>query len=865
MEVKCGNCGTEYEFDEALVSARGTTVKCTQCDHQFRVYPEPDAAEPELWLISCVDGRKLECKSIRELQQVIGKGLVTALDSFSRDGEKYRLLSTVPELSTFFSAFSASAKEAAPKSVARPAGGVGLPKVPAQVASPNVKETASSSAVGTTNDRSNPVSPSALSGEPVDEASSRPSTKRLAALESTLVSEPPGTETSADNTLDNIEVLQGGGVPALDEPLSDAPSFNATLTSVTSDSQSEVGAPKAPGTTRGLAPPQRSVGGSVAEAAVTAKATPVVKAPLPIRQLTADAEKREEKASTTTAEDSSFIAAESVPPDSAEEAVHSEPGAAVSAQELDVAVASEIAASKIAAADTVAEVEASAADSVSKVGAVDAAPVEERISEVAPSSSSNTERSSIVDSSTVSHQRRTNKPAPRGRGIFLTVLLGFGAIGAVYFARQKLQNRAAEPAPLVESSMDERSLESLKEALLRDEPLTVEKLLLANSKLKTTSEGKAIARRLELLSLDAALLRRDLGGVDASKTIEGLQSSLGELAKDQAQLSLSFKDAWEQVLLLRVLGQIKEARELASNQDSTESSSVRAYALASLELAEQLALGEESTSYDSVLSQLRSAIRQNPQFLRARALLIGSLRRDGKLQLAREELTQFPQDEMKLRPALEAFLANGEEEASSTDSTEEPLEPIAPSNVEDEQLRTLLAAARDAKAESKWGDAKSLFKQILKISPKNEEALGSLGQIAKMENDFETAKRYLEAALVRDPSYAPAVLSLGDLYWERGDQVQAVRYYRRLPASSSQSARVQERIVSVEAPRPEPVVAPKATTPEEKIEPKTTIERETPYTPSETSSPPPTAPATPAAPEPKTSEPVPAIPPSESQ
>ncbi|MGB5812451.1 MAG: zinc-ribbon domain-containing protein, partial [Polyangiales bacterium] len=39
MDVTCERCGTEYEFDETLLSARGTSVKCTNCGHVFKVYP----------------------------------------------------------------------------------------------------------------------------------------------------------------------------------------------------------------------------------------------------------------------------------------------------------------------------------------------------------------------------------------------------------------------------------------------------------------------------------------------------------------------------------------------------------------------------------------------------------------------------------------------------------------------------------------------------------------------------------------------------------------------------------------------------------------------------------------------------------
>ncbi|MCL2823479.1 MAG: zinc-ribbon domain-containing protein [Polyangiaceae bacterium] len=37
MRVECECCRTEYDFDDGLVSGRGTVVKCTNCGHQFRI------------------------------------------------------------------------------------------------------------------------------------------------------------------------------------------------------------------------------------------------------------------------------------------------------------------------------------------------------------------------------------------------------------------------------------------------------------------------------------------------------------------------------------------------------------------------------------------------------------------------------------------------------------------------------------------------------------------------------------------------------------------------------------------------------------------------------------------------------------
>lgn len=37
MDVRCEKCGTEYELDDARLKPSGVTVKCTSCDHVFRV------------------------------------------------------------------------------------------------------------------------------------------------------------------------------------------------------------------------------------------------------------------------------------------------------------------------------------------------------------------------------------------------------------------------------------------------------------------------------------------------------------------------------------------------------------------------------------------------------------------------------------------------------------------------------------------------------------------------------------------------------------------------------------------------------------------------------------------------------------
>jgi predicted Zn finger-like uncharacterized protein len=105
MEVRCSNCATEYEFDDALVSARGTSVKCTNCGHQFRVHPttaSPTVAEK--WVVRDAQKRETTFTSLRDLQQAIVKGQLSPQHQLSHGGQAFRALEDIYELQTFFSA-----------------------------------------------------------------------------------------------------------------------------------------------------------------------------------------------------------------------------------------------------------------------------------------------------------------------------------------------------------------------------------------------------------------------------------------------------------------------------------------------------------------------------------------------------------------------------------------------------------------------------------------------------------------------------------------------------------------------------------------------------------------------------------------
>lgn len=112
MYVKCERCQTEYEFDDALVSERGTTVKCTNCGHQFKVRREAKAgsgAGEDRWVVTIVSqgpggpaGKDLVFTSLKELQRAILAKLVGRADTLARGDTPPRPLHSIAELTPFF-------------------------------------------------------------------------------------------------------------------------------------------------------------------------------------------------------------------------------------------------------------------------------------------------------------------------------------------------------------------------------------------------------------------------------------------------------------------------------------------------------------------------------------------------------------------------------------------------------------------------------------------------------------------------------------------------------------------------------------------------------------------------------------------
>jgi predicted Zn finger-like uncharacterized protein len=131
MDVRCNRCGTDYEFDDTLISDRGTTVQCTNCGYQFKIYPPKVGANPpERWQVRTAAGKDLIYTSLRDLQRAITEHKVGPKDLLSRGAQGGRPLGSIPELEPFFTSAGGLARGL--QSVPRTLHGVAPPPTGAQ-------------------------------------------------------------------------------------------------------------------------------------------------------------------------------------------------------------------------------------------------------------------------------------------------------------------------------------------------------------------------------------------------------------------------------------------------------------------------------------------------------------------------------------------------------------------------------------------------------------------------------------------------------------------------------------------------------------------------------------------------------------
>ena len=131
MDVRCERCKTEYDFEDSRITEAGVTVRCTTCDHVFMVKkkalvvtvpvkqggadpgvpltqhvappaaPAADRSGRE-WRVRTADGNTFQFRELTTLQKWIVERKVMREDEISLNGESWKRLGSIAELSSFF-------------------------------------------------------------------------------------------------------------------------------------------------------------------------------------------------------------------------------------------------------------------------------------------------------------------------------------------------------------------------------------------------------------------------------------------------------------------------------------------------------------------------------------------------------------------------------------------------------------------------------------------------------------------------------------------------------------------------------------------------------------------------------------------
>lgn len=789
MNVTCEKCNTEYDFDDALVSGRGTSVKCTNCGHLFKVRKKAaDAAAPapEKWTVRTVDGRELQFNALRELQAAISQRTVGREDVLQRGGARPRRLGAISELEPFF---TGTATATAPSAGTTP--GLGISALgtssmgsagarPSATPSPQPIEpepVPSSGQDEKTVMRPNPVdahheAPDAAGGDKMFPPPARPGDKPLG--RSASVREPtspaPGTR-----------------------PVQKDPSpLPAKLPDAQVAAKRDKTPPKSP--FKDITPQAAPAAQKADEAAALTPAPSAARDKTPPKAFGKDSvSARLAEAESKDAKDAKGSAALSVPPTLV---------------------------SKVAPEGT---------PSALKSPIVPTPPKDVKITQIA-------EEPPV---SPLPSKPGTGKRSNSLQRIVAVVAAGFLVFVGVTAVRRYVL-KPAEPTPVssakvagadridaliqeAEKHLNDGDLQNAQSKLDQASALS-EKNPKVLSELARIAAVRADFKWLKLRLLptgdpEQALVQREL--TDALDSARKLVETAQAAAPDDPGVIRRRID------LQRMSGNLAEARKLVASLPSAAGNPDTALVLAELDLA------EEKPAWPSVIERLRTAVVGEQSIGRARSMLIFALVRSGDVPAAKaeyEQLAAMPKPHPLLGP-LRELIARAEAAALAADG----------GVLSDEDTIRL---ANETRATGNPKRAEEMLLELLKKSPNNADAEAVLADMAREKGDIPGATRYYEQALKHKPLHIAAMAGLADLKWET-DRQSALALYRQVIQNGGTSAYVEHARKRLGGPIPDPFGGTDPyNTPPNIPPPPTTSTGTTPPPPTTSETPPPPPPPT---------------------
>jgi predicted Zn finger-like uncharacterized protein len=797
MEVTCERCSTVYDFDDALVSERGTTVKCTTCGHQFKVRRQGTGSVPEQWIVRTVDGRELSFSALRELQAAIHESKVTRDDVLSRGNSRPRRLGSIAELDPFFNRIGMTVPGSgttppppAARTRTRTPTGLGTPSTPpppTTASTPPPPRTTETSVVFTLPGRAAAPAPEPTPAPPPARRPASvppPPPVEVGRARTPSVRPPPAAPSPRPDA-----GLAVPGAPRLPSGLEDLTSIDAPTVGLGIDRMRPVTPPPPaalpmfpPPETPEPPPPASGRGAALANAGPSSTRTPRASGPM-------------------------FPPPESDPPPPPPQALRAPPPPASTLRDR-MASNPDMSRERFSSTPDVRERLASNPDVRERMPSspsLDAGPISSR--ERPPASSGRPSLSGPASGdgrpSFQTHDEALSEPRFSGgapsrrtgaaRWLVGILLVGVTLFGAVTLGRKYLPGATTQGAPgegdarlgaLLEQGdrdLREGDLEAAKEAFDKASALADKDLRVA-ARLAHLAAVRADIPWLKLRLLPDG----DPDQVNARRELD-LAVTRARQAAEQAQ-ALGPNDPLVtrcRIDVLRLAGDLDGARKLVSSLPKTgappEGDDVL---LAALDLA------EASPVWATVIERLRAAARAEQNLGRARAMLIYALVRSGDVTGAKteyERLAALPRPH-PLTPSLRAFLGRTGGDAKKPDG-----DTSAPP-ADDEAFKL----ADEAKQKGDLARAASLLEDLLKRRPNDPKVLTELGAVAMQKRDRPSALRHYEQALAADKTYMPAMAGLADLKWDNGERKTASSLYRQIIErggdGSPYAARAKERL-----------------------------------------------------------------------
>ena len=102
VHVSCENCEASFSLQEREAPPEGYSVRCTVCQHVFRVGPGVAAHEDLGWQIRTSDDLLFTASDVQTLRQWANEGRLQQDDQVSRTGQTWIRLGELPQMASVF-------------------------------------------------------------------------------------------------------------------------------------------------------------------------------------------------------------------------------------------------------------------------------------------------------------------------------------------------------------------------------------------------------------------------------------------------------------------------------------------------------------------------------------------------------------------------------------------------------------------------------------------------------------------------------------------------------------------------------------------------------------------------------------------